>query len=235
VKDDFAVNEQLSVQTHYVGRERQPVLVVDNFLREPGAMVRYATTEARFNPSPTLYPGVVGPVPDAYVDALASGLVPLMANTFGVKADTAYLADCFFALATFPPEQLHFRQRLPHVDGFDPGLIAVLHYLCDGSQGGTALYRHRAAGFESLTKEQSEHMHALIAQDIAKNAVPAQYVSANNRLFEQTASFEAKFNRLLVYRGQILHSMLINANTKLSPDPRVGRLTANSSFSFELR
>ena len=29
---DFAVNEQISVQTEYVGRERQPVLVVENYL-----------------------------------------------------------------------------------------------------------------------------------------------------------------------------------------------------------
>jgi Family of unknown function (DUF6445) len=231
---DLTVNERFSVQTRHIGRERQPVVIVDDFLRDPDAMVRYAANETRFIPSPTLYPGIVAPVPEAYVDALVRVLVPVIGEAFGVKADTAYLADCFFAIATFPPEQLHFRQRLPHVDDYHPGLIAVLHYLCAGTQGGTALYRHRATGYESLTEEQNQHLQSLIAQDIARNPIPAQYVNAGNRLFEQTACFEAKFNRLLIYRGQVLHSMLIDSNTKLNPDPRIGRLTANTSLRFEL-
>jgi hypothetical protein len=230
---DLSVNERFSVETRHIGQERQPALVLDNYLRDPDAMVSYAATESRFQPSPLAYPGIIAPAPEAYIDGLVRVLVPMIADTFKVKADTAYLSDCFFAIATFPPQQLHFGQRLPHVDGFDPGLIAVLHYLCDSKYGGTALYRHRATGYETLTKEQNDHMKSLIAQDIAKNPIPAQYPNANNRLFEQTACFEAKFNRLVVYRSRILHSMVVDANTKLHPDPRAGRLTVNTFLHFE--
>jgi hypothetical protein len=229
---DLTVNERISVQTHLVGRERQPILVMDDYLRDPEALVRYAASEAPFKPSQAMYPGIVAPMPDAYVEGLLDVLGPMMGATFGVKVDTAFLSDSYFAIVTFPPEQLHFRQRLPHVDDYDPGMIAILHYLCD--QGGTALYRHRATGYESLNQEQNQHMQSLVTQDIAsKGAIPPQYVSASNRLFEQTASFQAKFNRLLAYRGSILHSMYVDANTKLDPNPRVGRLTANVFLRFE--
>jgi hypothetical protein len=207
---------------------------VDNFLRDPEAMVRYAVHEARFKASPLAYPGIIAPAPPAYVDELVRVLVPMIGNTFGVKPDTAYLAECFYAIATFSPEQLHFGQRLPHTDSVDPGMIAVLHYLCADTHGGTALYRHRATGYESLTKEQRDHMKSLIVQDIARDPIPAQYPNAANRLFEQTACFQAKFNRLLIYRSRILHSMVVDANAKLDPDPREGRLTTNTFFVFEL-
>ena len=235
MEHDFTVNDHFSVETRHAGRERRPVLIVDDYLRDPEAMVRYAVNQGRFQQSPTMYPGVVAPVPDAYVDGMVRVLLPLLGETFGVQVDTAYLVDSFFAIVTFPAEQLHFRQRLPHVDDYHPGQIAILHYLCDSTQGGTALYRHRATGYESLTKEQNQHMQSLITQDLAaQGPLAPQYVSAGTRLFEQTASFEAKFNRLLIYSGNILHSMLVSPKSNLSPDPRSGRLTTNTFLRFEL-
>jgi Family of unknown function (DUF6445) len=231
---DFTVNERLSVVTQHVGCERQPVLVIDDFLRDPESMVRYAVHEARFQPSPIAYPGIIAPAPNAYVEGLVAALVPMIAATFGVKGETAYLSDCNLSIATFPAEQLHFGQRLPHVDTFEPGMIAILHYLCAGTHGGTGMYRHRTTGYESLTQEQNEHMKSLIAQDIARNPVPAQYPNVNSPLFEQTAAFQVRFNRLIAYRSRILHSMIVDANTKLDPDPRRGRLTANTFLQFEL-
>jgi len=233
--DDLAVNEHFSVQTQSFGHEHQPVIIVDDYLRDPEAMVRYAANEAKFKPSPTMYPGIIAPVPVAYIESLLSVLGPLIGQTFGVKVETAYLSESFFAIVTTPPEELHYRQRLPHVDDYDPGMIAILHYLCNGEQGGTALYRHRATGYESLTLERNQRLQSLIAQDISGlGPVPQQYSSVINRLFEPTASFEAKFNRLIVYRGSILHSMLTNPNTKLNSDPRVGRLTTNTFLRFEV-
>jgi hypothetical protein len=231
---DFSVNEQLTLETQHVGRERQPVVIIDGYLRDPESMVRYAASETGFQSSPALYPGITAPGPDAYAESMVGRVVPMIGDIFRVKVDTAYLAHCYFGIVTFPAEQLHYRQRLPHVDDYDPGQIAFLHYLCDGSQGGTALYRHRTTGYESLDKKQFQHMQSLISQEIARNPLPAEYPSAKNRLFEQTAYVEAKFNRLVAYRSQLLHSMMIGPNTKLHPDPHIGRLTANTFLRFEL-
>ena len=218
---DFAVNDHFAVETHYVGQERQPVLIVDDYLRDPEALVRYAATKAAFQPSPALYPGIVAAMPDAYCESLLDVLGPTIAEKFAVKIETAYLTNCFYALLTFPPAQLHYRQLLPHVDDYGAGVIAILHYLCVGPQGGTALFRHRATGYESLTMEKNQHLQSLVAQDIASQGpLPNQYMTGDNRLYEQTACIQAKFNRLIVYRGSILHSMVVNAHTKLDPNPR---------------
>jgi hypothetical protein len=231
---DFSCSEPLSIETRYAGRERQPVLVVDNYLRDPEALVSSAATEARFESSPAMYPGVIAPVPDAYCEKLLNVLGPTIADTFGVNAETAYLNNCFFAITTFPPQQLHYRQRIPHVDDYGPGVIAALHYLCDSTQGGTALFRHRATGYESVTREQHQHMQDLVVQDVARlDPLPPEYVNVNNPLFEQTLCMEAKFNRLVIYRGSVLHSMLVDGNTRLDPNPHVGRLTINTFLSFE--
>jgi Family of unknown function (DUF6445) len=229
---DLSINDGFSAQTLTAGRERQPVLVIDDFLRDPEAMVRYAANEARFQPSTAMYPGIVAPVPDAYIHALLEVLGPMLGPTFGVLVDTAFLSDGFFAILTFPPEKLHFRQRLPHVDDYDPGMIAILHYFT--TQGGTALYRHRATGYEALDREKNQRMQSLNAQEIAaRPALPPEYMRGSNRLFEQTACLKAKFNRLIAYRGSILHSMVVDDNTTLNPNPRVGRLTTNVFLRFE--
>ena len=56
---NLAINDRFSVETRYVGRERQPVLIVDDYLRDAESLVNYVATEARFEPSPALYPGIV--------------------------------------------------------------------------------------------------------------------------------------------------------------------------------
>jgi hypothetical protein len=230
---DFAVNTRFSREVHHVGRERQPIVVVDDFLRDPEAVVRYAGSDARFGPPPKTYPGIIAPLPDAYIDALVGALGQLLGDAFGLKLDTAFLVDSFIGIATFTPEELHYGQRLPHVDEYNPGQLALLHYLCAESQGGTAMYRHRTTGYETLSAEKHYEMNSLITQEIAQNPLPARYVGADNPLFEQTASFDAKFNRLIIYRGQMLHSMSVAPSTRLSPDPRVGRLTANTFLHFD--
>lgn len=231
---DFASSDPLSIETLYAGRERQPVLLVDNYLRDPEAAVNYAATEARFESSPAMYPGNIAPVPDAYCETILRVLGPKIGEMFDVDVETAYLNNCFFAITTFPPQQLHYRQRIPHVDDYGPGVIAILHYLCDSAQGGTGLFRHRATGYESVTREQHQHMQDLIVQDVAgQGPLPPQYVNASNRLFELTLCMEAKFNRLVVYRGSVLHSMLVDDNTRLDPNPRLGRLTINTFLTFE--
>jgi len=42
----------------------------------------------------------------------------------------------------------------------------------------------------------------------------------------------ARFNRLVVYRGSLLHSAVVNPQLSISADPRKGRLTLNSFYDF---
>jgi hypothetical protein len=235
---DFSVNPQFTTTIVQVGQERQPVLVVDEFLRDPESMARYAVQEAQFSASPVLYPGVVAPTPVPYVANLGAALATIIEPLFGVKYQTGRVVSNFYALVTLPPEQLKPLQRLPHADGPHPGQIAILHYLCDSSQGGTAFYRFRPTGWESLDAERWGQLPRLIEQDVALHGrFPARYPGTDERLcklYEETARFEAHFNRLLVYRSRVLHSGLIGPQTILDPNPRVGRLTTNTFVQFDL-
>jgi hypothetical protein len=230
---DFTVNEHFSVERRQVGNERHPVLVIDDLLRDPESMVRYAASVSQFKPSPLAYPGIIAPAPDAYVDSMVNAVVPLISATFGVQADSAHLLECFFAIATFPAEKLHFGQRLPHVDSFEPGQIAGVHYLCGSAHSGTALYRHRATGYETLTEQKHRQVQAHMVRDVANQQLPAEYPNAANHFYEQTARFDVRFNRLILYRGTMLHSMMVEPGATLVPNPRVGRLTTNTFLRFD--
>ena len=47
-----------------------------------------------------------------------------------------------------------------------------------------------------------------------------------------TGMMPARFNRLVVYRGSLLHSAVVNPQLSISADPRKGRLTLNSFYDF---
>ena len=156
---------------------------------------------------------------------------PLMHDVFRLPVDGPLKANCSFSIATLPPERLNLFQRLPHFDTVDERQLAVLHYLCDGSHGGTSFYRHRETGYESISQERLAHYLELLKKDIDSNGPPpADYMSGNDARFEQIASFEAQFDRVLIYRSQVLHSGSVRASAGLSTDPRSGRLTANAFF-----
>jgi hypothetical protein len=230
---EFDPNPEFRWDVTFVGRERQPVVIVDDFLRAPDSMVRYACEQARFGPSPLYYPGVVAPTPPPYVASLASGLARIVPGLFGVRLPPLRVVTSFYAIVTLPPDQLLPIQRRPHTDSSDPGQIAILHYLCDSSQGGTAFYRFRPTGYESLDEQRKDEMVRLIEEDADSHGPsPAEYITADNRLFEQTAQIEARFNRVLVYRSRVLHSGQFGSQTIRDPDPRVGRLTTNTFVLF---
>ena len=49
-------------------------------------------------------------------------------------------------------------------------------------------------------------------------------------MFERTGGFEGVFNRLIAYRGSLLHSGDVAPGFGFSDDPRQGRLTVNTFF-----
>jgi hypothetical protein len=236
---DFGIHAGFTVATTLVGRERHPVVVIDDLMRNPGSVVSFAATSVSFRRSrPQLgeeggnsYPGVRAPVPQPYLASLYRAIGPLMQETFGLPGSGPLKADCSFSIATLPPEELNVMQRLAHFDTADSRQLAVLHYLCDPSHGGTAFYRHRATGFEAITPERVTPYLQQLQQELAMHGPPpAQYLSGSDSRFEQIASFEARFNRVLIYRSQMLHSGNVSAACGFRDDPRTGRLTANAFF-----
>ncbi len=149
-----------------------------------------------------------------------------MGQVFGVRAFNLLRAG--FCLVTRRPDELDPWQRLPHIDQADPGHFALLHFLSPTPQGGTNFFRHRRTGFERVSPEREPiYATARKAEMMANGSPPVAYFNDSDQDFERIARFEGAYNRLLVYRGSLLHSGYIPEGFAFSPDPALGRLTCN--------
>lgn len=229
----FALNPHAAPHVRAIGDEREPLLQIDRLLAAPEALVDYAVREGGFEPAygPSGgYPGIRAPAPLDYVEGVVRAVDPLLREVFGLARVRLGRAECNLSLATLAPHALVPTQREPHVDTSDPLQFAFLHYLCANGFGGTAFYRHRRTGFETLTPDRIRAYEKARKEERAKE--PSRgYFGASTSCFMQIASIDAAFNRLIVYRSHLLHSGLIGSDA-LSPDPRRGRLTANIFLTY---
>lgn len=215
------------VQVHYVGRERQPVLVIDEFVPEPQALIDEAA-QLQYAPIGPHYPGIRAAVPAARVRAFLAPIVDLVCGTFDCGAHLQVL-EAYYSLVTTRPADLRPIQRLPHFDGLERERLALLHFISRDRSSGTAFYRHRSTGFESMDAVRYPQFCAALSRDTAAHGLPEPaYISGDTPLYEQIAGFEGRFNRALVYRGHVLHCALLPEGISYLSDPRLGRLTVNT-------
>lgn len=216
----------MRTSVYSLGGEGQPLLVIDDFWPEPDALIADACGRP-FAPIGPYYPGVRAVVPAPIVQAMLRTLDPLLTQHFAHDPARA-TAECFYSLVTTPPASLQPIQRLPHFDGLEAARLAVLLYLADDDQGGTAFYRHRATGFETIDAARLSTYDAQLRAEVARHGLPpAAYIGGDTPLFERIHLQPAARNRLLVYRGHCLHCAHVPPAARLSADPRSGRLTIN--------
>lgn len=232
--EPFALRMPPDIRSVRVGAH--DVVFIDDFLRDPQALVE-AAGRARFEPCAGAgegrgYPGIRAPVPADYSARLTELLDPLIKVNFGVPEDLAVLkTPCAFSLTTVAPQALGPLQRVPHFDASTPHSMAVLLYLCDDHHGGTAFYRHKATGLQQITAATSERYGAAVYGEVDRHPPPLRYFDDSDAHFELLGVMPARFNRLVVYRGSLLHSAIVNPQ-RLSADPRRGRLTVNTFYDF---
>jgi hypothetical protein len=222
--------EQPQIRVDHIGTEGQPVVVVENFSPHPDALVGDAET-LTFETMGEFYPGVRARVLPSYFEGISSILAPVMREIFG-HADRIGFTRALYSLVTTPPEQLTLAQRIPHIDGLEEGMIAILHYLSHEDHGGTAFYRQRATGFETVDAARHPRYLAALKTAFAEQGEPAPgYIRGDTAIFEQTARYEARFNRALIYRSSLLHCADLPATVAFPADIRSGRLTVASFLS----
>jgi hypothetical protein len=209
------------------GVERQPVIVIDDVLAELEAWRALAgrLEYSRIGPH---YPGLRAPVPQGAAEAMRAELEGVLASTFDLDP-VPPVFECYFSLVTTAPEALAPIQRLPHVDGLEQARIAILIFLSGAEMGGTAFYRQRATGFETLDPERFSRFEAALRAGVAEHGLPpAGYISGDTPLYEKIASYEARPNRALIYRSRALHCAEIAPGAALTASATDGRLTVNS-------
>nr|WP_294057819.1 DUF6445 family protein [Sphingomonas sp.] len=216
---------------HRIGREAQPLVVLDGFAADPDGL-REAAMAAGFGPGANHYPGIRAPLPEAYLEAQ----LPVIAEAvraMGVAGELRVI-DASFSIVTTPPAELGVRQRLPHVDAFAENRIALVHYLSPEGGDGTAFYRHRSTGFETIDESRAPIFFDQLEAELRMRGMPpAAYIAGDTPLFEQIGHAEARYNRALLYPSWLLHSGAIAPDAALSSDPAAGRLTVTGFLVAE--
>jgi hypothetical protein len=216
------------------GIEQEPVIVIDDFAQDPERLIEDAA-RLSYRPIGPYFPGVRAVVPPPVVVSIRNRLAGLINRTFGLSDDLNRI-ECYHSLVTTPPDRLHSLQRLPHFDGLGPQRIAILHHLGRAGRGGTAFFRHRRTGFETMTAERLPAYNWAVNMEIMKQGMPpARYISGDTPLYQRIAHHEALFNRVLVYRGNTLHSADIPDDVTLTDDPRTGRFSINTFIWLDPR
>lgn len=205
------------------------LVTTDRLLAHPEQVIDEAFLQdfARITPQ---YPGVRAPIDPAACAGWLAELSPLLDAWFGPYG-RAWEMQAWYSIVTTPPAALQPIQCLPHVDGTDPAQIAMMLYLHRTGHGGTAFYRHRATGLEALTPDDYPRYAAALQSGVAHSGLPpAAYPTDGAPHFERTHAVPGTFNQAVFYRGNILHSGVIDNDAPLSADPREGRLTINAFF-----
>lgn len=219
-----------TIEVRHLGEEREPVVIIDAATGQGDALVEYAATRSRFEAASVIgsaYPGLLGPAPTAYLDALVRLVIPLISRYFGEEAAAPARAWGNFGLVATAPDLLTPEQRTPHVDAADDMQFAAVHYLCRGNPDGTGFFRHRSTRYETLSASRLADYRARLEAELAREPPRMGYVTGGGPLFERIGACEARFDRLVLYRASLLHSGLITKVPTEAADPRRGRLTGN--------
>ena len=205
---------------------------MDDFGIDPDAL-RGAATGVTFERGHHHYPGIRAQLPDGYVAAHLPGIRRAAEEGFALTG-TVTVVDASFSIVTDPPALLTLPQRLPHCDAFAPTRLALVHYLSPDSGDGTAFFRHRSTGFETIDEVRRPIYFGQLEAELRHCRVPPSgYIAGDTDLFERIWLGEARYNRALLYRSWNLHSGAIAPDAALSPDPAAGRLTVTMFLSID--
>lgn len=217
---------QAKVSITRIGSEGEPLVIIDNFTGQPERL-RAMGEGAHYYPAGVDYPGIRAPADPSYLDIRRNLMMRIVGEVFGLTRSIQCEVAAFSIVSLAPPE-LSARQRIPHHDHSDPGRVAIMHYLDGPGSGGTAFYRHKRTGFETIRPEREAAYAAALDEDTREfGEPPVAYPSADTPGFEQIGAVEAQVDRLALYRGRQLHSGIIPEPQALSGDPKEGRLTVN--------
>ena len=215
-----------TVILHRFGREREPVVQIDGFSGQAEALLA-AGRVADYGPRDAYYPGIRAPADPAYLERRGELLAAVVRRAFGLTQGVRCELAAF-SLVTMAEAELAPLQRIPHYDDTGGEIIGVMHYLLGAESGGTAFYRHRRTGFEAITPAREPAYKAALAEDEREYGLPPpRYHHGDSDRYELIGEVAAEPDRLILYRGRLLHSGVIPDPAALSADPARGRLTVN--------
>jgi uncharacterized protein DUF6445 len=193
-------NDAATVHVKHIGQRGIAVTRIENVLTRAEEVAAFARAQSFAEDRSNFYPGMRAPVPEDFSTAFRPWLGRLLQREFRTAT------SCFSVVTTARTDLLPI-QRIPHYDSTDPGLIAVVIYLCDSRYSGTSFYRHRRTGFEEITDENRRNYQLALDNDLRLLGPPRrEYFNGDDAVFERIFASELKFNSAIVYPGRVLHA-----------------------------
>lgn len=235
MQNTFSINMPPQLQSVNIGTHQ--ALIIDDFLENPDVL-RDIAAQSKFSLYPGYadrkgYPGIRAEAPSDYSYTITEFLEPLIKAHFGVPEQLALRKSiCAFSLTSMAAEELGPLQRTPHFDASTPHHMAVLLYLCNERHGGTGFYRHKATGIQQVTESNRERYLDVYYEEINAQRPAQRYFDDSSEQFEFLGMIPAKYNRLVIYQGSLLHTACINPTISINSDAMTGRLTLNTFYDF---
>jgi len=228
------INPDPDIQVRQI-TENGHCVIVDNFLRNPEAIVEFAYANAeKFELQEVGYPGVLYDVDRIAMSEVQRFIRSQMSRQFSfLKGDIR--TTTYLSMATMQPGELAPLQRLCHSDPrerIDRRNYAGLVYLFENEAlGGTGFYRwkeqERIEQATALEIEKSGSSLAFLQEHFEMYRAAPQYMCGSNEVAELLCDVPARSNRFVFYSGDIPHSAHIPQPDLLSTDFSKGRLTLN--------
>lgn len=230
----FIPGENQRIEALHIGCESQPLLKVDSLFQGVDLIRDYAINANNFKVADSFYPGIRMEVPLPYTLAVLKHLAGYVYNFFYLDLEKIKKISSRYSIVTFAPESLGILQRIPHFDAPNPKSLAMVYYLCDAPDSGTALYRHRETGYEFINEDRyGSYMDCVKRQFQDPEKHPRGYICSDTAEYDQIAAYSAKYNRLVAYHGSSLHSGIITPEYNFDPSPSTGRLTITTFVEFD--
>jgi len=192
-----------------LGNGDWPLVVIDDFYEAPQSLLGQAGDISNFSSyEHDYYPGIKQAIND---EQYANNFERYQAALSDIFGECHTLQETTYAIANTAPDALLPIQRVPHYDTADTSQLALVHYLCGPSCGGTAFYQHRSTALECISSQNERMFQQALGREATTHGLPpAKYASGSTDLFKQVGIVEAKFNRAIVYPASLLHSGVIN-------------------------
>ena len=216
-----------SYKVERFGHEQEPIIVIENYTSNM-AYLKQRAHHAAYKRSSSYYPGLQAPEDPNYLGIRGDELISLMSTVFNFKGKLN-IESCDYSMVCKPRDTLDVAQCLPHYDALTSNLFAIVHYVQAEPTSGTAFYRHKRTGFETISEKRSSAYKEGLQDDLSTYGPPDKnYFYGTDDRYEMIGEIEAKPDQLIMYRGHTLHSGCIPDSTILAPDPKVARITLNS-------
>lgn len=216
----FAPNPELAVRVHHFDNSTERIVVIDNFYKNP-EQIRDLALSVPKTRNPRFLHGLPGSRVEMsyYFGHLGYIFNDVINNVFPEdvqQMEPSYVYDCMnHARFLVNVQNSNLPARVPHVDCDYVGRFVAGVYLNtpDECSGGTAFYKFKGSKYVDLSN---------IDPDLT--IYDRYLLESDGEHWEKIFQIEMKFNRLILYRQNILHTPYIMPNTFTDERPRLNQM-----------